>query len=257
MGLETRLREEVTRREFLKLVPALPTLMYPNVVDAQSDRKQSFQRTAPLNLQALPFETLLKISLDEPITQKELDSHIQILQQQYPSLRGRKPIAWRAYNETTARFEPDADYAQNLIREARASIDDVIRFLNSPYISRQNVEFQVPSRSSDVRLSGSRNMVFYLVAGYRSGRSVEYTFTINGKNFVAKLPPPPFIGHVLTNVKLTETDKGILVEPQESGPIFYNTLADTLQLVEAPPIEFLHGFDQAARIKNFCLARYF
>ena len=251
---------EFTRREFLKASPALPMLVTP-YGNQQVNRRNVFQRGSPYNINSLPIITSHLSRRQYALTAHEIDEQSKQIAQKDPFLRGKTLELVESYEERWVRLEPDAGFANGLIREARISIDDIVRFLNSPYIKKPTVEFRVPQLENDVTYVNVPERLFYLVADLGTVITTNYNFKLNGKIIPVRLTQSDdhlsndvTAGETKRSVNFTATESGFAVQSSRPEPIFYNTSSNIVKLVETPPMEGLHTVMQAYTLNHIITA---
>ena len=226
----------------LGLVSAFATnLQNPKSAFAQQSVLDPFKRGIPYDIDSLP-----EILLEETKSQTTLaiDEERQILDQlanKYPFLRGKQGKFKEAYGTLVFKLEPDTNYANNLIKEAEISIDHIFKFLRSSYIRKPEIDFIVPSKKEEIRLSEHQKIPFYLVSYLKTLTQVIYKFEIGESKVDVKDEfRKDNFGRQTTHVQYTVGDKDSLKFFKKT-PILYNTSQPKVILVETPAIETLHA----------------
>ncbi|HLC60727.1 MAG TPA: hypothetical protein VJJ52_04825 [Candidatus Nanoarchaeia archaeon] len=246
-----------TKRDFLRLSLALPTLVLPYEVDAQESRRNKFRRSTPYNIKSISVTAIPQSKKDSELTAQERLELENGIAQKYPFFKGRQPQFIESYKERIVRLEPDGNYAERLIVEARKSIEDIINFLQSDYIKPSNVVLTAPSSPADVIYANQPHILFYLVADFGTRTTTNLRFNIDGKIFSISFIKEELagsndatIGETQRTTKFRATESGFNVEGTQSEPIFYNTSANPIKLTETPPIEMLHRAMEPYTLNN-------
>jgi len=262
----SELEQQLSRREFIRLLiagslgvaafqPILPSLA------AQQKSRQIFERSGLYNLNSLP-----PITLEESMTytvltsyeRKVFDSLVSNKLLGYPKLIGKDAQFKGAYVMLLVKLEPDEVYANNLIKEAKNSIDDIFEFLGSHYLPKPQINFIVPRNKEDIKFTGHSFIPFYLVSKLQKIVKAEYEFDINGKKLLIPVPVERIEesgGESATYILVEVKEKGTKLQAKltvpGNTPIFYNTSHNLVARVEAPAIEALHKAMSAHTFKNF------
>src|SRR3989338_10783208 len=73
-----------TKRDFLRLSLALPTLVLPYEVDAQESRRNKFRRSTPYNIKSISVTAIPKSKKDSELTAQERLELENGIAQKYP-----------------------------------------------------------------------------------------------------------------------------------------------------------------------------
>jgi len=230
------LEERITRREMIRQSGIWLSAILPFELEAQHNPRAAFVRGTPYNVDSLP---VVQISKERYVpTDKEnliVKERLRILER----IAGKTPALKGTYQQLFVKFEPDKNFAASLIREAKKSISDLVRFLGSPYISMPHVSFSVPGNADEVRINNANPFLIYLVAELKVERYAEYS--IEGvKGPVLIKFGYSSAGESFRSWIISKSQEGIDIFQNETRPIFYPTTKDIAKLVDIPPAEVLH-----------------
>ncbi len=259
----SELEQKLSRREFIRLGALLGgslafQLNSPSLA-AQQKPRQIFERSGLYNLDSLPPITLEESNTVIPLTTGELREFDKLLLNKvskYSLLMGKDAQFKGAYSRLVVKLEPDEIYANNLIKEAKTSIDDIFEFLGNPYLPKPQINFIVPSKKEDIKFTGHSFIPFYLVFKLQKIVKAEYEFDINGKKLLMPEERTESLAGesgipITMEVKERGTNRQAKLKVSTNAPIFYATSSDIVYMVEVPAIEVLHRAMIGHTSKNF------
>ncbi len=250
----------LTRREFIRLVTlgagaaalnSMPTTAF------QQSRRSALKRGIPYNIKSLPIVIPSSSKRKITLSSEDVGKYTEQAWKESPFLRGIMLEPVDAYEEIWLRFEPDRRYAEGLIKEAKLSIDDMINFLDTPHIPRQELSFRVPQTATDVTYFNIPKMLFYLVAEVGNKKTITFRFNFNGIYLPKVLEEgnnpsaeDGILGESTRGARMVTTNKGSFLTNYKESPIFYSTSSSPLKLIETPPLEYLHKCLEPITIKH-------
>lgn len=153
-----------------------------------------------------------------------------------------KVLSVEKYIEQSLLVEPDSKYAQRISRLSRRALDHGLKFWGSPYLSVPTIGFFIPTSKSDISLQPLKNNVdIYMCYSFQNRVVVLVNFDYNGRiitfeHFVKE----EVGGHQSRRPQFRVLEKEIVLEKEESTPLFVSLSAEPIYIVESPVVEVLH-----------------
>ncbi len=146
-------------------------------------------------------------------------------------------------------FEQNGRFASQLIKLGKDSIDHIVKYIDSPYIEKENLSFEIPKKKDDISPEGN---IIYLVAGLGEITRSNYRVTLkDGKSgTLVKEETDASAGENNISILVTAREKGFDFTQEYKKPIFYNTSQDKVYLIETFAIEALHRMVRKYTHKN-------
>lgn len=137
---------ESPRRRFL--IGSAALAFYPNFSEAQSNELGRFSRAMPFDIKRIPFITLEEFAGEHYLDESEEREVIEKLVKERPHLRGQRLVKTKASEFYAVKIEPDSNYAQSLVREAKKSIRHMFSFISSPYFGEPRIKMEFEFNSN-------------------------------------------------------------------------------------------------------------
>ena len=251
--LEYLSRREALRAGALLGRAALFSYLMPYSASAQSQQnpRDAFSRGVPYNIKSRTPIELDEFKSPYILTTQEQERFQEKLKHEFGNTLLEQKIKLdlsnisikllESYSGVYVKIEPDITYAQNLVNEARISIEHLFNFLNVPYLQQTAIDITIPREKKDFRFKFNKNKPFYLVADLGSIIVASYEVNIGGIKSKAEVKQSsPKGGETERQITFNSTNNGFEIMQSNDFPIFYNTSGDLVHLVEVPAIEALH-----------------
>ena len=217
-----------------------------------SSRRKNYERGYELKVESLPQIVLPQLRTQIPANGEVNKKALEQILTQYQNLRRYSVSLVNSYEDKLIRVEPDRAYSNRLTKEAKTSIEHMLKFFNYDWPKNPNVLIEIPRSADEVRVEHGNNLMLYLVAEISLNTQSYFNFKLGESSFTvdSKLPQP-IAGESALSLDFYFDGKENKLVAQKNRPIFYSTSLDVTSLVETPAIEVLHKLMEPYVIDHF------